>query len=66
MIKSYFALSFTIFAIKKFIYYKKNSYLNEIILTGGGRKNKFLKKILKEKFNKLKITKIDDYGFNGD
>ena len=60
------ALSFTIFAIKKFIYYKKNSYLNEIILTGGGRKNKFLKKILKEKFNKLKITKIDDYGFNGD
>ena len=59
------ALEFTIYSIKKFIDKKNNSYLNEIILTGGGRQNKFLFKQLKKQFKKLEITKIDDYGFNG-
>ena len=43
--------------------------INKIILTGGGRKNQFLKKILTEEFN-LKIISIDDYNtsprLNGD
>ncbi len=60
------AVNFTIYSIKKFIDEKNNSYLNEIILTGGGRKNKFLLKELTDQLKKLKISKIDDYGFNGD
>ncbi len=46
---------------------KKNNYFNgEIILTGGGRKNKFLLKLLKENLPNLNINTIDIYGFNGD
>ena len=39
-----------------------------IILTGGGRKNLFIKKILQKKLKSLNIliTDIENYGFNGD
>ena len=60
------ALAFTIYSIKKFIDRKKNSYLNEIILTGGGRKNILLIKKLRENLKNIKITKIDKYGYDGD
>ena len=39
-----------------------------IILTGGGRKNLFIKRQQKKKLRlkKIKITNIENYGFNGD
>ena len=42
--------------------------LNEIILTGGGRKNIFILDKLNEYFKEknIKISLIDKYGFNGD
>ena len=35
-------------------------------MTGGGRKNKFLISQLKKLNKDLKVSLIDDYGFNGD
>ena len=43
----------------------KEINFNKIILTGGGRKNKYLLKILKDKINK-KIILIDSLNINGD
>ena len=40
--------------------------VNELIFTGGGRKNKYLISQLKQLNNGLKISLIDDYGLNGD
>ncbi len=49
---------------KKILAVKQNFFSN-IILAGGGRKNKYLIKTLKKKINfPLKI--IDEYGINGD
>ena len=44
----------------------KNYFYNEIILTGGGRKNKYLLKLLKDNLPNNHITVIDNYGYNGD
>ena len=41
-----------------------NKHKEKIILCGGGRKNNFLVKKLKEKINNIKL--IDEYGINGD
>ena len=38
---------------------------NEIIITGGGRKNKFIFERIKT-LSKIKTTNIDDYSINGD
>ena len=45
-----------------------NKKINEIILTGGGRKNKFIFKQLNNKLSKkgIFLNCIDKYGFNGD
>ena len=42
--------------------------INTVILTGGGRKNLFIKKELKKKFklSNTRITNIENFGFNGD
>ncbi len=45
---------------------KNNINFNEIILTGGGRKNKYLEKLLKKEFSITKVNNIDYYNFNGD
>ncbi len=50
--------------IEKLVKCKKFNF-NNIILTGGGRKNNFLIKILKENLDK-KIEIIDKYNRNGD
>ena len=42
------------------------SDVNEIIFTGGGRKNKFLISQLKLLNKNLKVSMIDDYNYNGD
>ena len=62
------ALSFTLFSIINTLNRKSNTYIDEIILTGGGRKNDFLiKKLkLKLKLKNLKFNTIDRYGLNGD
>ena len=38
----------------------------KVILCGGGRKNKFLFKRIKENFNNIPVELIDDYGVDGD
>ena len=60
------ALSFTLFSIINTLNRKSNTYIDEIILTGGGRKNNFLIKKLKLKLKNLKFNTIDKYGLNGD
>ena len=47
---------------------KLNEKINLIILTGGGRKNLFLKKKIKNKLNtqKIKTINIDQFNLNGD
>ena len=45
---------------------KNNINFNEIILTGGGRKNKYLVNLLKKEFSGTKVNTIDHYNFNGD
>jgi len=46
---------------------KKYSNLREILVCGGGRKNKFLlEKIKKEISKNIVIKSIDEYGINGD
>ena len=45
----------------------KKKSTNNMILSGGGRKNKFLIKKIKEKIGKyFKITMMDEYNINGD
>ena len=60
------SLNFTIFSILYLLDNKICSNINEIIFTGGGRKNKYLISQLRKLKNELKISIIDDYGFNGD
>ena len=60
------ALYFTIFSIENIFKIKSNKYINELILTGGGRKNKFLLKILKNLLNNIKVNTIDKYNYDGD
>ena len=57
----------TVFAIINSINFYKIK-INEIILTGGGRKNIFILNKLKEyyKDKKIKVSLIDTYGFDGD
>ncbi|MDC0192188.1 anhydro-N-acetylmuramic acid kinase [Alphaproteobacteria bacterium] len=57
----------TVFAIINSISFHKIE-INEIILTGGGRKNIFILEKLNEYFKekKIKVSLIDKYGFNGD
>jgi len=40
--------------------------IDNIIVTGGGRKNHFLMKIIANKLNKNQIINIDEFGYNGD
>ena len=60
------SINFTIFSIMNLLDNKICSDVNELIFTGGGRKNKYLiSQIMK--FNPhLRISLIDDYGLNGD
>ena len=45
----------------------KKGSTNNMVLSGGGRKNKFLIKKIKEKIGKyFKITMMDEYNINGD
>ena len=57
----------TVFSIINSINFHKIK-LNEIILTGGGRKNIFILNRLNEYFKEknIKVSLIDKYGFNGD
>ena len=44
-----------------------NKISNKLILTGGGRKNKFLIRRIKEKLgNSYQVLMIDDFGIDGD
>jgi len=46
---------------------KKNfNHINKIIITGGGRKNKYLINHLIKSLSNLKIHIVDEFGFNGD
>ena len=60
------SLKLTIFSIINLLNNKISSEVNELIFTGGGRKNKYLISELKHLNKKLKISLIDDYGMNGD
>ncbi len=60
------SIYFTIFSIMKLLENNICSNLNELIFTGGGRKNKFLISYFKKINLGLKISIIDDYGYNGD
>ena len=60
------SIYFTIFSIIKLLENNICSHVNELIFTGGGRKNKFLISQLKQLNKGLKISIIDDYGFDGD
>ncbi len=60
------AINFTIFSIVKLLDNKICSEVDEIIFTGGGRKNKYLIAQIKKLDYQLKISLIDDYGLNGD
>ncbi len=60
------SLNFTIFSIMNLINNKIFSDINELIFTGGGRKNKYLISQIRKFNHQLKISLIDDYGLNGD
>jgi len=46
---------------------KDVNFIDNIIICGGGRKNKTLLKVIKKNISdKLRISMIDDYGINGD
>ena len=60
------SVNFTIFSIINLLDNKICADVNELIFTGGGRKNKYLISQLKQLNNGLKISLIDDYGLNGD
>ena len=58
--------NFTIHSIIKLIDHKICKNINEFILTGGGRKNKYLLNSLRNLRKDKKFSIIDDYKFNGD
>ena len=60
------SLNFTIFSIMNLLDNKICSNVNELIFTGGGRKNKYLISQIKKLNHQLQISLIDDYGLNGD
>ena len=60
------SVNFTIFSIMNLLKNRISSNVNELILTGGGRKNKYLISQLRELNDGLKISVIDNYGLNGD
>ena len=57
---------FTIHSIIKLTDHKIFKNINEIIFTGGGRKNKYILKSLRNLRKNIKFSLIDDYKFNGD
>ena len=69
-LRSYDALNtssnFTIHSIIKLIENKICENINEFILTGGGRKNKYILNSLKNLRKDIQFSIIDDYKFNGD
>ncbi len=69
-IKAYNALCtsnyLTIFSILNLLEKDICSDVNEIIFTGGGRRNSFLISQFKYLNKKYKISFIDNYGFDGD
>ena len=60
------SVNMTIYSILNLVNHKLCSDINEIIFTGGGRKNKYLVKTLRGLKKDLKFTIIDDYKLNGD
>lgn len=60
------SIYFTIFSIMNLLEKDICSNVNEIIFTGGGRKNKFLMSQFKNLNQSFKISLIDDYHFDGD
>jgi len=58
--------NFTIYSIIKLIDHKICKDINEFIFTGGGRKNKYILKTLRNLRKDIKFSIIDDYKFNGD
>ena len=58
--------NFTIYSINKLIDHKIFEHINEIIFTGGGRKNKYILSTLNNLRKDIKFSIIDDYKFNGD
>tara|TARA_B100000963_G_scaffold354190_1_gene370218 strand:+ start:11336 stop:12481 length:1146 start_codon:yes stop_codon:yes gene_type:complete len=44
----------------------EDSLINNWLVCGGGRKNKYLLERIENNFEKIKINLIEDYGFNGD
>ena len=60
------SIHFTIYSIMNLLEKDICSDINEIIFTGGGRKNKFLISHFEYLNQKYKISIIDNYGFDGD
>ena len=60
------SIYFTIYSIMNLLEKDICSDVNEIIFTGGGRKNKFLISEFEYLNQKYKISIIDNYGFDGD
>jgi len=58
--------NFIIYSIIKLIDHKICKNINEIIFTGGGRKNKYVMHTLKNLKKNIKFSTIDDYKINGD
>ena len=58
------AINLTIISILNLKYLKNN--FNQIILSGGGRKNKYLLKVLKKELLNFNINLIDNYNYSGD
>ncbi len=49
---------------EKFV--KPKVEIDELIVSGGGVKNLFLLKLIKEKFNRMQVKVIDEFGLSGD
>ena len=60
------SVNLTIYSILNLVNRKICSDINEIIFTGGGRKNKYLVNTLRGLKKDLKFSIIDDYKLNGD
>ncbi len=58
--------NFTIYSIINLISNKICKDINEVIFTGGGRKNKFILNSLRNLKKDIKFSIIDDYKLNGD
>jgi len=58
--------NFTIYSIINLIDDKICKNINEIIFTGGGRKNKYILNTLRNLRKDIKFSTIDNYNFNGD